>query len=295
MPSRSASIWRTEAGALRAPWKVATFGVVVLVTALLLGGVIYALLAATPAIGWAREARIPLDQWLQTICVVAATAVTGRFFGVAEIWRYVGFDGQAWAPRRLLSSGGLGLAIIGIPALLLVAFGAARFEPSTSAESAPFMAWGAAALLVPAALSEELLFRGYAFSVTRDAIGAAKAAVVTSAVFGLAHLLNPGPTVQSVLAVIVAGLFLAAVRVATQSLAAAFAAHLMVNFTQLALLHAPVSGQAFDTPGYRLVPTGPSWLTGGAWGPEGGAAVVAAMLLATFLLRKSALKRTGHG
>jgi len=39
-----------------------------------------------------------------------------------------------------------------------------------------------------------------------------------------------------------------------------------------------VSGIAFATPDWRLVESGPTWLTGGAWGPEGGAAAWAGML-----------------
>jgi hypothetical protein len=44
-------------------------------------------------------------------------------------------------------------------------------------------------------------------------------------------------------------------------------------------LHAPVSGLRFEAPDYRTVSTGPSWATGGAWGPEGGAAAALGMLV----------------
>ena len=33
-----------------------------------------------------------------------------------------------------------------------------------------------------------------------------------------------------------------------------------------------------DTPDYAMVDDGPDWLTGGTWGPEGGAAGAAGML-----------------
>jgi membrane protease YdiL (CAAX protease family) len=208
--------------------------------------------------------------------------------GVTDIWTLVGLNRAAWEPRGILVAAALGVAVVCLPALLLIAAGQARFEASASAESAAFMAWGALALLVPAALSEELLFRGFPFTATRDAIGTTWAVVLTSAAFGAAHLFNPGPTALTTIAVAAAGAFLALVRVATGSLAAAFVAHFFVNFAQLVVLHAPVSGQPFEKPGYRLVPTGPEWLTGGAWGPEGGAAVVVTMLAAIFLLSRAA-------
>lgn len=80
-------------------------------------------------------------------------------------------------------------------------------------------------------------------------------------------------------------MFLAGVRLTTGSLAAAWLAHLGTNWAQGALLHAPISGLTFlPTPGYRLVPSGPDWLTGGAWGLEAGAATAATLLVITFLL-----------
>ncbi|HVT40817.1 MAG TPA: hypothetical protein VHE78_17390, partial [Gemmatimonadaceae bacterium] len=93
-------------------------------------------------------------------------------------------------------------------------------------------------------------------------------------------------------------LFLASVRLATGSLYAAFVAHLAWNFVQGAVLHAPVSGLALPAPGYRAVDAGPAWLTGGAWGPEGGLAAAAGMLGATFLLlwrRRNAPAGTQNG
>jgi hypothetical protein len=104
----------------------------------------------------------------------------------------------------------------------------------------------------------------------------------------LLHLFNPAPTVLSTVMVGIAGVFLAVVRVTTGSLYAASVAHFAWNFVQAALLHAPVSGLPLPTPGYRLADSGPAWLTGGAWGPEGGLAAAAGMLLATFLLVRRA-------
>jgi hypothetical protein len=43
---------------------------------------------------------------------------------------------------------------------------------------------------------------------------------------------------------------------------------------------------ALPQDGRTLTPFGPAWLTGGTWGPEGGMAVVSAMLGASFLLAR---------
>jgi len=89
-------------------------------------------------------------------------------------------------------------------------------------------------------------------------------------VFGLLHIGNPGATPATIGIVILAGLLLGTIVVVTGSLYAATAAHLAWNWVMAGLLHVPVSGFGVATPDYRLVDAGPDWVTGGAWGPEGG-------------------------
>jgi membrane protease YdiL (CAAX protease family) len=106
--------------------------------------------------------------------------------------------------------------------------------------------------------------------------------------FGVLHLNNPGATVASVLVVIISGLLLATVRIRLNSLYAAWMAHLAWNWTMAVPFHALVSGIRFDAPGYRAVTAEPSWLSGGAWGPEGGliAAIGMTFGLAYFYARR---------
>jgi hypothetical protein len=139
-------------------------------------------------------------------------------------------------------------------------------------------------MLVPAAFAEELAMRGYLLTTLIEGVGKPFAVAITSVLFAILHLLNPDPTFLSTGMVALAGLFLAAIRLTTGSLWAASVAHLAWNLVQAVLLHAPLSGLPLPTPGYRLVDHGPAWLTGGTWGPEGGLAAAAGMLVATFLL-----------
>src|SRR5262249_36191387 len=133
-------------------------------------------------------------------------------------------------------------------------------------------------LLVPAALFEELLTRGYLLSVLRESWGWLWAIAATSVGFGLLHLENPGATAGSVAMVTLAGFFLSAVVYSMRSLYAAWMAHFAWNFTMAVLFHAPVSGLPLESPGYRYVDAGPDWATGGPWGPEGGAAAALGMV-----------------
>jgi membrane protease YdiL (CAAX protease family) len=171
-------------------------------------------------------------------------------------------------------------AIVALLALLLVT-GGARLEPTgTPGTSGALLAAAGRALwlLAPAALWEELVFRGYLWHVAEEAAGARTALVASSVGFGLVHLLNPGVTLRSVVLVIVAGVCLGLIRQATDSVPAAWLAHLMWNWVMAAVAHAPVSGMPFEAPGWQLVPAGPAWWGGGSWGPEGGAASLLVLL-----------------
>jgi uncharacterized protein len=131
--------------------------------------------------------------------------------------------------------------------------------------------------LLPAAFYEELLSRGYIFATLAEWLGRGWAVALTSFGFGLLHLGNPGWTATSIAIVTLAGIYLAVVLIATQSLYATWIAHFAWNWAMAALLHVPVSGLPLARPDYQMVDAGPDWLTGGAWGPEGGAAGAAGM------------------
>ena len=288
-----AVLFRTPAGDLRAPWRIALFGVVLAVVGVAVTAIGFSVASATPLTGWARQARLPLDQFAITLSVLVATWVTGRMGdgGTGAVWTRVGLGRAAWRIRPVALCAVIGALVVALPTLAMVTGGAIRFEPATATDSAFTTAWAAFALMLPAAVSEEALVRGYVFTACRDGMGTSGAVIVTSVAFGLAHLANPDPTALSLVAVACAGGFLAIVRVVTGSLVAAIAAHLAFNLTQSVALHAPVSGVALQTPGYRAAAVGPDWLTGGPWGPEGGVGVIVALALASFLLITVARKR----
>ena len=97
--------------------------------------------------------------------------------------------------------------------------------------------------------------------------------------FGLAHLANPGVTPLAVANIAAAGIFLGLAFYAPGGIFTAFGAHLGWNAT-LAALDAPVSGLPFTIPAIDYVAGGPAWLTGGAFGPEGGLTATTAIALA---------------
>jgi hypothetical protein len=185
----------------------------------------------------------------------------------------------AWRWTRIGRGALLGTAAILVTAGMLWAVGALRFEtmPAASIDGAAFVqdSWGGTALrllllLGPAALWEELVFRGYLYAVAQEAAGRWVARLSSSVAFGAVHLMNPGANVRTTVVVMLAGLCLCLVRERTGSLPAAWSAHLAWNWVMAAVLHVPVSGLPFATPEYRATLSGSDWISGGAWGPEGG-------------------------
>jgi hypothetical protein len=131
-------------------------------------------------------------------------------------------------------------------------------------------------ILAPAALAEEMMFRGLPMVVAARVMGRGRAIVLLSVLFALAHIRNPDVTAAGLGNIALAGIWLSLAFFSPGGMWTAFGAHLGWNAT-LAALAAPVSGLPFDIPyiDYRM--GRPVWLTGGAFGPEGG-------LLATFAL-----------
>jgi uncharacterized protein len=262
----------TSGGALRAPWRVIGFLVATAACGLLAAAVV------APFHSAFLRARVPeLADWV----VILAAAAGGHAIAVRWVdprpWRDVWLDRPAARPRGLIEGYVLGALAIGVPSVALVAGGWLAIEPHVPGS------WTAAALrvsalLIVAALAEELLFRGYILAVLRERLGWGPALAVTSVAFGYAHVSNPGASTRALLLVMLAGLFLGAIVAVTRSLYAAWMAHFAWNWTMAVLLHIPVSGVETETPDYRTVDAGPDWATGGRWGPEGGGGAALGMI-----------------
>jgi membrane protease YdiL (CAAX protease family) len=221
---------------------------------------------------------------VSTILVLAAAVAVGLFLLVAverRPWQELGLGLRPQTGAELL----VGLAL---PcAALLLAVGALLLAGSLSyqADAGNLGDWllGSAQLLltlaVPAA-AEEALFRGYPFQKLVATIGPVFATVLASVGFAYAHRHNPGVGTFALANIFLAGVLLSMAYLRTRSLWFAFAVHLGWNWQMAGPLDLPVSGlELFDTPLYEPRATGRPWLTGGGFGPEGGAVGTLALLL----------------
>jgi membrane protease YdiL (CAAX protease family) len=238
------------------------------------------------------ESTMLLQASMTLVAAVLATAIMLRSVDVRP-WGDVGMDRRAARPRALAEGWLLGGLAIGIACAALLATGWLRIVPGPEGSSLS-AALSLTVVLIVAALGEELISRGYLLTTLRDGLGGGTAVGVTSFLFGAAHLRNAGVTVQSFCIVTLAGVFLGAIRLTFRSVYASSAAHVAWNWVLAVAFHASVSGFRFDAPDYRTVDHGPDWLTGGQWGPEGGAAAALGMLVVLAYLYRTRHARRGE-
>lgn len=139
--------------------------------------------------------------------------------------------------------------------------------------------WSMLSLAVFSSVFEEILLRGIVFRQLEAWLGSWIALALSSALFGVLHITNPGATWFSSVAIAVeAGILLGAAYMLTRRLWLAIGIHAAWNFTQGWVFSVPVSGG--EAPLGLLITrrVGPDWLTGGDFGLE---ASVVAMVVAT--------------
>jgi membrane protease YdiL (CAAX protease family) len=245
--------------------------------ALLIGMVVFACLVAAGVLFQKNHPPMPR---LEYTALFTALNVFLCFVAYKLVLRHLGEH-----PRddlRLRGAGkalGLGLligfllftSVVGVAALA----GAYRVVACCSAKQLAIVLLDAG---IMAAVMEELLFRGILFRWIEEFAGTWASLIVTSALFGLAHLGNPGATWFSSFSIAMeAGVLLGGAYMLTRSLWMPMGLHAAWNFAEGYIFDVPVSGQ----PEQGMVTaklSGPALLSGGPFGLE---ASVIAVVIAT--------------
>ena len=208
-----------------------------------------------------------------------ATIVIGRKV-LRRSWEELRWRGAA--PRGAWFARGLALGAVAAALAMVLGLGAAGASWATGEGS--WLGWAGAAagtfgaLALPA-LSEELMFRGLPLVLLAGVLGRWPAVVLTAVAFGLSHWTNPDITALGMVNISLAGVLLGAAFYAPGGIWTAWGAHLGWNVS-LAALGAPVSGLPLGIPFIEYRPGGPTWVSGGGFGPEGGAMASLAMIAA---------------
>jgi membrane protease YdiL (CAAX protease family) len=145
-----------------------------------------------------------------------------------------------------------------------------------------------------AAVTEELMFRGVLFRIVEGRIGTWLSLILTSLLFGLSHVFNPGATLWSALAIAIeAGGMLAAAYAATRNLWVPIGLHFAWNFAEGAIFGTEISGKSAPAGLLHGVLSGPAPISGGDFGPEGSVYALAAGVVITVAFMWLA-RRRGH-
>ena len=148
-------------------------------------------------------------------------------------------------------------------------------------------------LLVPfvTALGEELLFRVILFRLIEEMTGTSIAIVVSAALFGLAHLANPGATAMTITALSIdMGVLLALAFVLTRNIWFAAGIHMSWNFTEGFIFGLRDSGVRDPYSLLNSTLSGSDLVSGGDFGPEGSIVLVILSLIVSAALW-TAIKR----
>ncbi len=118
------------------------------------------------------------------------------------------------------------------------------------------------------ALLEDLLFRAIIFRAMEEWLGSWLAIALVAGLFGLSHYGNENASVSSSVALAVGDLSLAAAFVLTRRIWMVWGVHVGWNFFQEKIFGMPNSGFAASQNLIDAGISGPSWVTGGAFGVE---------------------------
>jgi hypothetical protein len=141
------------------------------------------------------------------------------------------------------------------------------------------------ALYTVVGYGEELMFRGYLFQTFVEGTNKIVATLVISLFFATAHMGNPNVSVFGLINVGLAGVWLSMAYFKTRALWLPIGLHISWNFFQGFVYSFPVSGTTSEKEQIgKAIVNGPDWLTGGAFGPEGGALATLMLILCTVLI-----------
>jgi hypothetical protein len=149
------------------------------------------------------------------------------------------------------------------------------------------------AILLVAALAEEVAFRGYAFQRLIEATNPVIATLLLSALFAFIHVNNPGSTTASALVTMLAGWLLSIAYLRTRALWVGWGIHFAWNASMAVLFGLPLSGLTQFSPVISTTALGPTWLTGFDYGPE-GSAVAIIVILALIIVTIKATRDLKH-
>jgi membrane protease YdiL (CAAX protease family) len=283
-------------GQLRSGWRLAIFGVAFLICAQLIQIVLFVGLSAV-----LRRSYSELIGGYWGIVTGHGSILFSAFvvgWACGALMEDLPFRALGCAPHKgWLKNLAIG-SVLGTASLLLAALFATvtrgihfRLDPAGARTIGQTLVVSLI-VFVFAGAAEEMLFRGYPLQTLTRTNLAWLGVLLTSVPFAAVHLRNPNVVPGfTFINTALAGIWLAVAYLRTRSLWLPLGLHWSWNWVQASLLGLPVSGieRISPAPLLKALNAGPDWLTGGAYGIEGGAACTLALLISTVIIWRAKL------
>jgi len=221
------------------------------------------------------------------LVVFTLTVYIARRFLDKRSFESLGFKINKQTIKDMFAGVGIAFVIMGLIYVAETALGWLEFEsfawhvePLSAVVSSALMFL---ALYILVGWNEELLFRGYQLQTLASGLNLFWAVFISSAVFGVSHLLTPNATWVGVVGIFFAALFLAYSYVRTYQLWLSIGLHVGWNFFEGVVFGFPVSGSDI----YSIIRhqvTGPELWTGGIYGPEAGLIILPGLVVGMVLV-----------
>ena len=238
-----------------------------------------------------KDANVPGDSAMNTekliilfSCALSALVVVlyCRFAEGRSLFSMGFVRKDAWI--HYLRGMAVGFVFFSTVYLTLIATGSVTFDGLNSKASLAMLLLFFFGFVIQGA-QEEILTRGYFMMSLSTRLPAIAAILISSFTFSVLHLFNSGFGLLAFVNLVLYGVFLAVYMLKTGNIWGVCAIHSVWNFSQGNLYGMPVSGMnILETSLFssRLV-DGKEWLSGGAFGPEGGVITSAVSILAIVL------------
>jgi hypothetical protein len=287
-PTPARSIWTRiflspDEPRLRAGWRLSIQTVLLTILIICFAIPIYYL----PRLGEANS-----DVFTLASSVAEFFAITGSIFLVRRFldrrsFSSLGFELDRWALIDLAVGIAITFLLMGGIYLAMNLSGWIRFEGFAWETDPPGTVLGSGLVILLAFVlvgwNEELLSRGYHLQTIASGTNIYWGVALSSLVFALLHITNPSADWVSTLGIFLAGLFLASGYLGTRQLWLSIGLHIGWNFFEGPAFGFPVSGIS-SYHFLRITVTGPSYWTGGAFGPEAGLIVFPTLVVGVLLV-----------
>jgi membrane protease YdiL (CAAX protease family) len=277
-PARATSTPARPPSASSRPTRIAR---AVAPAALLIGG-----LVVVRAAGGAAQSALGLPVLLSDVAIAVLLLATYRMLVRRVEGRRAAELSPEGAGRELAAGLAIGAGLFVTTAGILALCGTFHVGSGTTLAAL----WPALGSAILAGVFEELLIRGVLFRAIERRTGSVAALAISSAIFGLLHLVNPGATLLSALSIALeTGALLGGAYLLTRRLWLAIGLHVAWNATESAIFGSPTSGVDIDGLLHSSL-TGSTVLSGGSFGVEGSAVTIVTCLAvgALFLLWRRA-------